>query len=73
MHGHVNFRLTESQIQAGDCRAEREQSAASLHRGQGVRAKLVGRLVSRRKAHKVGSFPELPGSLMLRRARRLTD
>jgi hypothetical protein len=31
--------------------------------------KLVGRLVGRRKAHKVGSFPELPGSIFLRRAK----
>jgi len=34
---------------------------------------LVGRLVSRRKAHKVGSFPELPGSVLLRRAKRLKE
>jgi hypothetical protein len=41
--------------------------------GEVYEQKLVGRLASRRKAHKVGSFPELPGSIMARRAKRLTQ
>jgi hypothetical protein len=41
--------------------------------GQVYEQKLVGRLVGRRKAHKIGSFPELPGSMLLRRAKRLKE
>jgi hypothetical protein len=33
--------------------------------------KLVGRLVGQRKAHKIGSFPELPESVLRLRARRV--
>jgi hypothetical protein len=73
VHGHINFQLTPEQAN----RAVNVLNASKKPRvyiaGKVYEQKLVGRLVSRRKAHKVGSFPELPGSLMLMRANRLKE
>jgi hypothetical protein len=73
VHGHINFQLTPEQAN----RAVKVLNASKKPRvyvaGKVYEQKLVGRLVSRRKAHKVGSFPELPGSIMLMRANRLKE
>jgi hypothetical protein len=42
-----------------------------FYRWPGLDQKLTGRLVGMRKARRVGTFPIFPGSLMLRRAKRL--
>ena len=73
LHGHVNFRFDPTQLS----QAMRTLNASERPRvyiaGHVYEQKLVGRLVSRRKAHEVGSFPELPGSLLLRRVKRLKE
>jgi len=70
LHGHVNFQLKPSHIE----RAERVLNASKRPRvyvaGNVFEQKIVGRLVGHRKAHKVGSFPELPESVLRLRARR---
>lgn len=75
LHGHVNFELQPSRVQA----AVRVLNMGARPRvyiaGRVYEQKLVGRLIGRRKAHKVGSFPELAGpiALMMMRARRLKE
>jgi hypothetical protein len=73
LHGHDQFRLDPDHVGKA-----REVLNAS-HRprvyiaGEVYEQKIVGRLVGQRTAHKVGSFPELPGSILLRRAKRLRE
>jgi glycosyl transferase family 8 len=73
LHGHVNFRFHSEQLH----RVMEVLNASDRPRvyiaGEVFEQKLVGRLVSQRKAHRSGSFPELPGSILLRRARRLKE
>lgn len=71
LHGHVNFELKPSHVG----RAADVLNASSGPRvyiaGKVFEQKLVGRLVGQRKARKVGSFPELPESILRMRARRI--
>lgn len=71
IHGHVNLELSQQQVDG----AVKVLNAATRPRvyiaGRVYEQKLTGRLVGRRKAHKIGSFPELPGSIMLMRVKRL--
>jgi len=73
LHGHVKFEVKPEHIN----KAVKALNASSRPRvyiaGKVYEQKLVGRLVGRRKAHKVGSFPELPGSIVLMRAKRLKE
>jgi len=73
LHGHVNFRFDPSQLVQAQAVLNSSDRPRVYIAGQVYDQKLVGRLVSRRKAHKVGSFPELPGSLMMRRVKRLQE
>ena len=71
LHGHVDFQLRPDHIREAARVLNRSQKPRVYVAGKVFEQKLVGRLVSRRKANRVGSFPELPGSILMRRARRL--
>jgi hypothetical protein len=73
LHGHVNFRFDPTQLSQVMGTLNASSRPRVYIAGDVYEQKLVGRLVSRRKAHKVGSFPELPGSILLRRAKRLKE
>ena len=70
LHGHVNFQLKESYIvkTAGVLNASSKPRVYIA--GRVYEQKVVGRLFGRRKAQKVGSFPE-PVSITMMRARRI--
>lgn len=71
LHGHVNFQIRPAHI----AKAARVLNSSDRPRvyvaGKVYEQRVVGRLVGHRKAHKVGSFPELPESVLRMRARRL--
>ncbi len=71
LHGHVEFRLNPNHID----RAANVLNASTKPRvyiaGRVLEQKIVGRLVGHRTAHKVGTYPEPPESLLLQRVRRL--
>jgi hypothetical protein len=73
IHGHVKFQLTPEQVNDAIGALNASTKPRVYIAGEVYEQELVGRLVSQRKAHKVGSFPELPGSLMLMRANRLKE
>lgn len=71
LHGHVDLQMDPVQIS----QAARALNASLKPRvyiaGKVYDQKLTGRLVGTRKARMVGTFPMFPGSLMVRRAKRL--
>jgi hypothetical protein len=73
VHGHVKFQLTPEIANRAVSALNASQKPRVYIAGTVYEQKLVGRLVSRRTARKVGSFPELPGSIMLMRANRLKE
>jgi len=73
LHGHVNLQLLPAHVNAAATVLNASVRPRVYIAGKVFEQKLVGRLVSRRKAHKVGSFPELPGSVLVHGARRLKE
>lgn len=73
LHGHVKFRFDIPQLEQAEATLNASTRPRVYIAGEVYEQKLVGRLVGRRKAHKVGSFPELPGSILLMRAKRLKE
>jgi Glycosyl transferase family 8 len=73
LHGHVDLKFDMEQINKAIAVLNASQRPRVYIAGNVYEQELAGRLVSRRKAHKVGSFPELPGSILLRRAKRLKE
>jgi hypothetical protein len=71
LHGHVEYRFDPKQMGQAITALNASERPRVYIAGRVYDQKLTGRLVGRRKAREVGVFPELPGSLMLRRARRL--
>jgi hypothetical protein len=71
LHGHVDFQLVPDHIRQAATVLNASQKPRVYVAGEVYEQKLVGRLIGRRKASKVGSFPELPGSITWRRAKRL--
>jgi hypothetical protein len=71
LHGHVEYRFDSKQLNQAITALNASERPRVYIAGRVYDQKLTGRLVGRRKAREVGVFPELPGSLMLRRARRL--
>lgn len=73
LHGHVDYRFDPRQLQ----QATRALNASVRPRvyiaGKVYDQQLTGRLVGMRKARSIGTFPIYPGSLMLRRAKRLRE
>ena len=73
MHGHHNFQLKPAHVS----KAARALNASLKPRvyiaGQVYEQRITGRLVGRRKGHKVGSFPEPPESITLLRVQRLRE
>ncbi len=71
LHGHIDHQFDIPQL---------EQAARALNASQRPRVyiaglvyeqELTGKLIATRKARKIGTFPLFPGSLTLRRAKRL--
>ena len=73
LHGHVDLKFDVEQIGKAIAVLNASRCPRVYIAGNVYEQEIVGRLVSRRKAHKVGSFPELPGSILLRRAKRLKE
>lgn len=73
VHGHINFQLTPEQANRAVSVLNASKKPRVYIAGKVYEQKIVGRLVGRRTAHKVGSFPELPGSILLMRANRLKE
>lgn len=73
VHGHINFQLTPEQANRAVSVLNASRKPRVYIAGKVYEQKLVGRLVSQRKAHRVGSFPELPGSIMWMRFNRLKE
>jgi len=73
LHGQVDFRFDPIQLSQAMSTLNASDRPRVYIAGEVYEQKLVGRLVGRRKAHKVGSFPELPGSILLRRVKRLKE
>ncbi len=73
LHGHVDLKLDVDQISKAIAVLNASERPRVYIAGKVFEQKLTGRLVSRRKAHKVGQYPELPGSILVRRARRVKE
>jgi len=73
LHGHVDFRFDPGQLTKVMNTLNSSERPRVYVAGEVYEQKLVGRLVGRRVAHKVGTYPELPGSILVRRARRLKE
>jgi len=73
LHGHVDLKFDLDQIRKAIAVLNASERPRVYIAGNVYEQKLAGRLVSRRKAHKVGNFPELAGSILLRRAKRLRE
>jgi hypothetical protein len=73
LHGNVDLKFDLDQIGKSISALNSSNRPRVYIAGKVFEQKLSGRLVSRRKAHKIGQFPELPGSILLRRARRLKE
>ncbi|MBV9573044.1 MAG: hypothetical protein JOY93_03245 [Acidobacteriales bacterium] len=71
LHGHINGQFNTNHIAQAVQVLNSSRKPRVYIAGKVFEQKISGRLVSRRKAHKVGSFPELPGSILWMRARRL--
>ncbi len=71
LHGHVNFQLKSSHVSKAVGVLNASKKPRVYVAGEVYEQKVVGRLVGRRKAHRVGTFPELPESIISLRARRL--
>ena len=71
LHGHIDFQLKPEHVS----RAANVLNASKRPRvyiaGRVFEQKIVGRLVGKRIAHKVGRFPEPPESILRLRAKRL--
>jgi hypothetical protein len=75
LHGHLNFEMQPKQIRAAETVLNKSLKPRVYIAGKVYEQALIGRLVSRRKAHKVGRFEELagPGTRMMLRAKRLRE
>jgi hypothetical protein len=73
LHGHIDRKFDSKQIGQAIAALNASERPRVYIAGRVYDQKLTGRLVGRRKARRIGTFPELPGSLMLRRARRLRE
>jgi hypothetical protein len=73
LHGNVDMKFDLPQIEQALSALNASDRPRVYIAGKVFVQKLTGRLVSRRKAQKIGEFPELPGSITLRRARRLRE
>ncbi len=71
LHGHIEFQFDSRQLSQAITALNASNRPRVYIAGRVFDQKLTGRLVGLRKARRVGTFPELPGSLLLRRARRL--
>jgi hypothetical protein len=69
IHGHIDLRLDTAHIQGALKVLNASHRPRVYVAGRVYEQQIVGRLIGRRKAHKLGSFPELP--ILLRRLVRL--
>ncbi len=73
LHGHVDYQLQQDHIEKAEAALNKSNRPRVYVAGNVYEQKIVGRLVGQRIAHKVGKFPELPGSVTQMRARRLRE
>src|SRR5882757_2082645 len=73
LHGHVNFELNVDHVEAAAAVLNKSEGPRVYIAGTVLEQRIVGRLVSRRKARTVGKFSELakPATVMMMRAKRL--
>jgi hypothetical protein len=69
LHGHIEFKLEDWRVHAAETVLNRSDRPRVYVAGKVFEQRLVGRLVSRRKAGKVGSFEELAGPVELMKMR----
>ena len=73
LHGHIKFEMPPKQVNAAEAALNKSVRPRVYIAGTVYEQEIVGRLVSRRKAHKVGEFEELSTATgrMMMRAQRL--
>jgi hypothetical protein len=71
LHGHVDLQFDSRQLNQATRALNASRGPRVYIAGRVYDQKLTGRLVGMRKARRIGTFPIYPGSLMLRRAKRL--
>ena len=71
LHGHIEYQFDAKQLSQATAALNASERPRVYIAGRVYDQKLTGRLVGQRKARRIGTFPELPGSLMLRRVKRL--
>ena len=71
LHGHIEYQFDAKQLSQAMAALNASERPRVYIAGRVYDQKLTGRLVGQRKARRIGTFPELPGSLMLRRVKRL--
>ena len=71
LHGHVDLQFDARQLRMATAALNASRKPRVFIAGQVYEQKLTGRLVGMRTAGKVGAFPIYPGSLTLRRLKRL--
>ena len=71
LHGHVEFQFDSRQLSQATRALNASQRPRVYIAGRVYDQRLTGRLVGMRKARRIGTFPIYPGSLMLRRTKRL--
>src|SRR5882672_5126789 len=62
LHGHINFEMQPSQIKAAETTLNKSVRPRVYIAGTVYEQQIVGKLIGRRKAHKVGEFAELATS-----------
>jgi Glycosyl transferase family 8 len=73
LHGHVDLKFDSRQLSQAANALNASHRPRVYVAGQVYDQKLTGRLVGMRKARKIGTFPIFPGSLMMRRGKRLVQ
>ncbi|MGD0792427.1 MAG: glycosyltransferase [Terriglobales bacterium] len=71
LHGHVDLQFDSRQLAQATHALNASLRPRVYIAGRVYDQKLTGRLVGMRKAHRIGTFPIFPGSLMVRRVKRL--
>ena len=71
LHGHIDHQFDMPQLEQAARALNASQRPRVYIAGRVYEQELTGQLIATRKARKIGTFPLFPGSLTLRRAKRL--
>jgi len=71
LHGHIDYQFDSRQFSQATRALNASKTPRVYIAGSVYDQKLTGRLVGMRKARRIGTFPIFPGSLLVRRAKRL--